>query len=258
MAKYTINFACGHGATEKQLYGKTSERERYIEWAEQNLVCQECYKASRKSADAAAAKSARICLVPALEPIISIEVAGQIEINKESLHAMGYRWSDSTKDGLFGYLSTARPKRVLALLCKIASVEQASQWITEQQAAVSALGYVVVDGLNDLDLVYLADIVRKQQATADAKAAAVSRLAEIKAADPKPETSPLRRRIADIEKTTGKEWNGKIYGKKGYYNFYVDNNKYTATDVEVAERELINTARVAWEEKYKKEIDAAK
>jgi hypothetical protein len=42
MAWYGINYRCGHKG-KKQLYGKESERKRYIEWAEQNADCPECY-----------------------------------------------------------------------------------------------------------------------------------------------------------------------------------------------------------------------
>lgn len=258
MAKYTINFACGHGSSQKQLYGTSSDRTRKIEWMEANMVCPECYKEAKKAEDSAAQKIGKICLVPASTPIISIEVAGQIEANKEALYELGYKWSDSTSGGLMGYLSIHRPSRVLALLCKVESPDQAGAWISKQQAALKALGYEITDDLNDLDRAYLADIVSKQQATADAKAAAAARLAEIQAADPKPPVSPLRARIAALEKSSGKKWNGKIYGKEGCYNFYVADNKYSATDTEVAEREAINAARAAWEKKYKSEIEAAK
>lgn len=49
MAKYQVTFTCGHTETI-QLFGKTSERERWIEWAEQNKVCPECYEKQKKEA----------------------------------------------------------------------------------------------------------------------------------------------------------------------------------------------------------------
>jgi len=42
MAWYEINYACGHSGRE-QLYGKTDSRESYVEWAEQNKICPECW-----------------------------------------------------------------------------------------------------------------------------------------------------------------------------------------------------------------------
>lgn len=258
MAKYQINYACGHGSTEKQLYGKTSERDSYIEWAEQNMVCPDCYKAKKRADDAAAKKMAKICLVPALAPIISIEVNGQIEANKDALYALGYRWSDSTDGGLFGYFSANRPQRVLALLTSVESEEQIGAWISAQQTKLAELGYEISGGLSIIDLEWLKTRMAEQKDSIATQKNAKEKLAEIQAIDPKPPISPLRNRIAELEKSSGQKWNGKIYGRKGGYNFYVANTKYSATDAEVEQREAINKARADWEEKYKAEIEAAK
>lgn len=43
MAKYDVTYACGHTETV-ELFGKTSERERKIEWMEGNCLCPTCYK----------------------------------------------------------------------------------------------------------------------------------------------------------------------------------------------------------------------
>ena len=43
MAKYEVVFACGHTET-KDLYGKSADRERKIEWMGKYGLCSECYK----------------------------------------------------------------------------------------------------------------------------------------------------------------------------------------------------------------------
>ena len=258
MAKYQINYACGHGSYEEQLYGKGSERERRIEWLEANKVCLACYKISKQAEDVAAPKHAKICLVPSAEPILSIEVSGQIEANKQALYAAGYRWSDSNEGGLFGYFSTRPAKKTLMLLCKASSPEHAGAWITDQGKVIEALGYKITDNLNPMDMSYLANLLQDRAGKADAKAQARAHLEEIKLSDPQPEISPLRKRIAELEKSSGQKWNGKIYGHQGGYNFYVANEKYDASDAEVAEREAANKQRSTWKEKYKSEIEAAK
>lgn len=258
MSQYTIKYACGHGSTTKNLTGKVSERERYVEWAESTLVCPDCFKAKKAAEDASAPRLAKITLVPAAEPIIAIEISGQIETNKESLYGLGYHWSDSTAGGLMGYFSTQRPTRVLAKIHKIQGADAVAAWINEQAAELTPLGYAIKDGLSALDMAYIAKLCADKNDKEDAKAAAKARLAEIKANDPRPEISPLRKRIAEIEAKTGKKWNSKIYGKAGRYNFYVADNQYSATDAEVSEREAINKAIDAWDAKYKAEIEAAK
>jgi len=52
MAKYSINYSCGHTGVE-QLYGPGKERARHIEWAEKSALCPECY-AAKRAADRAA------------------------------------------------------------------------------------------------------------------------------------------------------------------------------------------------------------
>ena len=47
MAKYTVNYKCGHEGTV-QLFGKTSERERKLEWMSQTMLCSDCYKAEQE------------------------------------------------------------------------------------------------------------------------------------------------------------------------------------------------------------------
>jgi hypothetical protein len=46
MAWYTINYVCGHTGSE-QLYGKTSDRQSRIAWAERNKMCPDCYQKER-------------------------------------------------------------------------------------------------------------------------------------------------------------------------------------------------------------------
>lgn len=60
MAKYEINYSCGHTATV-QLYGPTKERERKIAWFEREGLCPECY-AAQKDAENAAGCSERVML----------------------------------------------------------------------------------------------------------------------------------------------------------------------------------------------------
>lgn len=258
MAQYSIRFSCGHGSTTKNLTGKISEREKYVTWAEANMVCPECFKAQKAAEDATAPKLATINLVPAAEPIIAIEISGQVEANKAALYSLGYRWSDSTTGGLMGYLSLKRPNRVLASLHQLTATDTGATWIGDQAAALEQLGYEIKNTLSELDLAYIAKLVADRQDAAAAKTAAKTRLDAIKATDPRPEISPLRKRIAELEAKSGAKWNGKIYGKPGSYNFYVADTKYKISDQEFDEREKINRAISAWDAKYQAEIEAAK
>jgi len=69
MAKYTINYKCGHTA-EIQLFGNRDERDRKIAWLEANAVCPECHRArmeqERAEATAKAAADAEAESLPKL------------------------------------------------------------------------------------------------------------------------------------------------------------------------------------------------
>lgn len=52
MAKYSVTFSCGHEETV-ELYGKTADRERKIEWMENYAVCSECYQRHKKEQEEA-------------------------------------------------------------------------------------------------------------------------------------------------------------------------------------------------------------
>lgn len=57
MAKYTINYTCGHTG-RIELFGKHANRENRINWLENNSVCTDCYKAAKEAERAAEAKIA--------------------------------------------------------------------------------------------------------------------------------------------------------------------------------------------------------
>lgn len=256
MAKYTIDYACGHGQFAEDLGGKVADRESKAAWLGNNRVCPECFRAAKIAEDATAPKTATIALMPAAEPVISIEASGQIEANKAALQALGYRWADAA-GGLTGYLSMTRPKRVLALTKVVSSPEDAGAWISAAQASLAALGYTLVSSLSAIDMAYLAKLVAGKQAAASAANCAAAKIAEIHAADPRPAGSALRRKITQLEKASGARWNGKIYGRKGGWNFYIDDKKHLASDAEVADREAVLLATAAWDKKHAAEIDAA-
>lgn len=43
MAKYMVNFSCGH-TEERELFGKVALRMQKIEWWERKCVCSACYQ----------------------------------------------------------------------------------------------------------------------------------------------------------------------------------------------------------------------
>lgn len=258
MSLHTIQYACGHGSTTITLRGTSADRKRGLARAQANRVCPDCDNARRADDDARANKVAKITLVPAGEPVVAIEVSGQVQANQHALNALGYRWSDRNASGLLGFFSFKRGERVFANLHRTSDANAMTAWIQDQVTALQSLGYTVTDDLSSVDMAAFAALRSNKVLTLNAKTAAMARLAEIKSRDPKPDVSPLRHRIAQIEAESGEKWKRKIYGKPGGYFFVVAGNKYPATDAEVAERVAINKARLEWDAKYKSELEAAK
>ncbi len=239
MAKYKVNYSCGHGSITKELFGKNSERERKIEWMESTFVCPDCYKKDRAEADAAAPKIAALALVPGLGVTIQVVASGQIEANKTALTESGFSWQDKAS-GMMGYFSLSKPERVLAIHRTFENLAEMQEWVAKTGEIVIALGYELKNNLGPIDTAWISEEFAKKAE----KAKAIEN-------DPKPAPSPLRKRIMTLEKSSGREWNGKIYGKKGGYNFYVNNEKHECTDAEVAERETINKEIAAWYDRNK-------
>jgi len=49
MATYKIRYACGHGEGKVEVTGTSQERKWKLAWYEENLLCPECYRASKKN-----------------------------------------------------------------------------------------------------------------------------------------------------------------------------------------------------------------
>jgi hypothetical protein len=258
MAKYTIGYACGHGQFKEELFGPMKERDQRIEWLSRKKVCLDCYRAAKTAEDAVAVKLAKIYLVVGDRPEITVEVTGQLEAHKEVLRALGYRWSESSQGGLSSWLSDKKPKRALAKRFAPSSIQDLTGWLEAENLELEEAGYFLKADLTDIDVALLRKAFADQSREVDAKAVARAELARIKEADPQPGRSALRQRIADLEQKAGAKWNGKLYGRKSSWNFYVGGVNHTATDPEVEEREALLVAMSAWNAKYADLIKAAK
>ena len=87
MAKYTVNFSCGH-TQAMDLVGKTSERERKISYFERSGICSECYMAQQESKKAAELSVYNSANLPALTGTPKqIEWANKIRCEKYQMFA---------------------------------------------------------------------------------------------------------------------------------------------------------------------------
>jgi hypothetical protein len=231
MAKYTINFACGHGDMVKELFGKQAERDRKIAWMESNMVCGDCYRAGQRKADADAPKTCTVHVTAIQEPQVIFAVAGQIEANKDALAGLGFRWQEGI-GGVFDMLSVSRPTKRFCVVHRIDSLEELSSWTAQMYNSLKDLGYDPQNALNPIDL----EMVRKSFAERTAKA---ENIATAVAENPKP-TRPAW--YAEMMAKPGSTWNGKIYPGG---RIYISNVEHKLSKEKVAELEAYNKARTA-------------
>lgn len=232
MAKHTINYSCGHGSTEKQLYGPHKDRERYIEWAESNLVCRDCYVAKAKEAGA---KAEKIIYIESVGHTMTVTVraSGQIDEHKEALKAAGFGW---TRDygGVMSLLDTKEPPLALVKAHKYTDQAALDAWLREIAETVGHLGYRLESSLNPLDIAVWQE--------------AAKRRAEAITEHPRPERPAY---YAEWMAPKGSECNGTVYGGKGRRCIYVtppegrDGVRHDLTDGQAVEMERYFAALAA-------------
>ena len=214
MAKYSINYICGHGSTVKDLVGKTSERERKIALMEASLVCPNCYKAEQAIKDYQAQKIAYVDVVSAPIPTLQVTLTGQIKLNQDALKQLGYSWMEAA-GGFSGYISMNKPELRLGKYSKQTFVlYELLAFIRTCRIELNALGYKLVNNLSDIDM----GLLKKQ--IADRQQQELEKQKRLQA-DPKPKNTCYQF-MFDRHGSRLNGWNGKIYGssRHGYCYYY--------------------------------------
>jgi hypothetical protein len=94
MAKYIVNFSCGH-SEEKHLSGKVSDRERTISYWEQSGTCTECWKKEQEAKRQAAINACKT--LPNLTGSEKqIAWAEKIRADKSKMNGFDYIKSESS------------------------------------------------------------------------------------------------------------------------------------------------------------------
>ncbi|MCI0696760.1 hypothetical protein L0337_32740 [candidate division KSB1 bacterium] len=91
MAKYQINFSCGHDE-QRELFGATKERQRKIEYFEQYGDCSACFKKRKESEREAEGPVVQVRARKGDPALIEFVVFNSFSV-KDALKARGYRFS---------------------------------------------------------------------------------------------------------------------------------------------------------------------
>lgn len=236
MAKYTYQYACGHGTGVVSLFGKNAERERKLAWYADNMVCPDCYKAQQQAAESKAEKVAVVKYYAASIPLFSVVVYGQTFENKEKLKELGFVFADDYEEGIKGLFSISKPKKAWQRMFQAKNETELFENIEKIVADVAELGYVFKNNsINLLDM----GLLQTQWA----------KIAEHKAN--KPAYNGCFEFMKDRHgEDYHQKWNGKIYGHSGQYNYYIDNKKYNMTDEQKAAIETYRAAFAKWQETF--------
>ena len=102
MAKYDVQYKCGHGNYTVELFGKQTERDRKLDWfARGNAkLCPDCYKKEMAKQNAETGIQGEIIINPYINGAAIVINIGDTFSIKDKLKELGFRWGDYSTDFL--------------------------------------------------------------------------------------------------------------------------------------------------------------
>ena len=234
MAKYTILMSCGHEDTV-ELFGKTADRERKIEYFKSSGLCKECYKKQMQEKEEAEGLIFNATVLPYIDDddgniLLNVWFSGNTKPYKDDIKSLGgYRWSE--RESADDFFSVNKPPMCWS---KIIKLDDLKEEITKA-TSIGADNVISDSGL--FAMVHYQIALEKQKEWREKK----DKIAKIE----KPSCPPVLK---------GYKWNQKIYGKSGNYSIYPDGEKVSITDEEAEEIKAYLTAK----EEYKKKVEEVK
>lgn len=216
MAKYTVTMSCGHEDTV-ELFGKSAERERKIEYFKTNGLCKECYKKQMEEQQADKGFKFNATALPDVnhnngEIQLFVWFDGNTKPYKDAIKGLGgYRWMEC--EAAINFFSVTRPE-----MCWGKTIDQKD--LPEEVKKAESIGAESsVAEVNLFSLAHYGIALEKHNAWLEN----AKKIAAIQ----KPEVPEII--------MNHKRWNQKVYGKAGYYAIYPDGVKVQITDEQAEE-----------------------
>ena len=234
MAKYTILMSCGHEDTI-ELFGKTADRERKIEYFKSSGLCKECYKKQMQQKEEAEGLIFNATVLPYIDDddgniLLNVWFSGNTKPYKDDIKSLGgYRWSE--RESADDFFSVNKPPMCWSKIIKLDDIKE------EVTKATSIGADNVISDSGLFAMVHYQIALEKQKEWREKK----DKIAKIE----KPSCPPVIK---------GHKWNQKIYGKSGNYSIYPDGEKVSITDEEAEEIKLYLVAKA----EYKKKVEEVK
>ena len=196
---------CGAEFEKSAIKRNRSEADNWEKWAVTYFdECPVCYKDRARAEEAKKPFSIEM-RVSVIHPAIVMVAGGNTLPHKDELKAAGYRWDYEPVTGVLGELSAKVPRHVWSKTIKLKRVLDWKPAYSSLINEARGLGAILKNGISDIDLAGLRDILGRRESQITEMAKELSGLVK----PLRPEWFPL-----------GK-WNGKIYGNRrhGYYIF---------------------------------------
>ncbi len=136
MAKYQVTYSCGHAGTV-QLFGKSNDRERRIQWYESAGLCPECYQAQlQQSREVASQRAHEWATIQGLPDLAGTprQIAWAESIRYDRLTAAG-----DLAAKLIGCADEEDSERVTVALAWLGQQTEARWWIDNREVPVQAM-----------------------------------------------------------------------------------------------------------------------
>lgn len=211
--KYDIIYSCGHAGTV-ELFGESTDRERRLEWLKESALCPNCYREQHKD-DPIVIKLKKTYsgVKGTSEPILLVNICGNTKPHKNVIKNMGFEWTGS---------------------CWYRELYMSQ--LNDFEKAIMQLGNVKLDDgyIN----------IRREMENLPGEAKEM--LAKFHAEwNEKKKSYVAPKKPALL--SSGRKWNGKIYGKSGKFTVYLDGEKVNISDNDADELRKYLTEK----EKYK-------
>jgi hypothetical protein len=246
MAKYEVNYVCGHGSVVKKLYGPGEGRQEFLDWAKDNLLCQVCWVERLREQDAAAPAIAVFSAT--INPIEAIWTAsGQLEAHKAPLEALGFGWRVGVPEltsfsPLFSLADRlSRSWAYVATYAPTSHLDMQS-WAGRMELSLTNLGYKCEVAVKLIDAAMVEWAFGERKAREREKAEAERRLQEWLAVNPMPKPPDWYRGLLASYGGTAR-CNGRIYR---HDHIYVNNTEHRLTPGQQEEFLAYQNKKDAW------------
>lgn len=261
MAKYDVKYKCGHEGTV-ELFGNQDERYRKIEWMEHNMLCPACYKAHLNDIKANAEKEVLCRWEAPSHNVLDIYFIILVACNTADqavFEGRGYKKAAYYTYGhqhiaideykyykLFSQKDYLQDGTIPLLYKKIVINANIVDDIKKEQQKIEEMGYKNIDKEN-WETAKIEELLKTYEK--EIKAADENEL-EHEKLNPKPNSNCFDFMKEKHGENYKNSWNGKIYGRRGDYNYYIKGINYSCTD---EQRDAIIDYQKAFEKWREKE-----